>query len=131
MDSPVPADNPGQDLLYAWALAESTDVGTLPGDDEQAADRVLSEHLQPDRLGRLVKMLVDRLEASPVRLQAVADSARSRHRELTAGGESPELTHPYLIAVALAGRGLAVIGDGGTSPSNDMVRDNDRGTVVT
>jgi hypothetical protein len=119
MDSPVPADNPGQDLLYAWALAESTDVGTLPGDDEQAADRVLSEHLQPDRLGRLVKMLVDRLEASTVRLQAVADSARSRHRELTAEGESPELTHPYLIAVALAGRGLAVIGDGGTSPSKD------------
>ena len=116
MDSPVPAGDPGQDLLYAWILADNADVGTLPGDDEQAADRALSEHLQPDRLGRLVKMLVDKLEASPVRLQAVADSARSRYRELAAGGGSPELTHPYLVAVTLAGRGLAAIGEGETSP---------------
>jgi hypothetical protein len=76
MDSPVPVDDPCRDLLYAWILADSVDLGALPENDEQAADRALSEHPQPDRLGRLVRMLVDKLEASPVRLQAVADSAR-------------------------------------------------------
>jgi hypothetical protein len=116
MDSPVPVGDANQDLLYAWILADSADVGPLPGEDEQAVDRALSEHPQPDRLGRLVKMLVDKMEASSVRLQAVADSARSRHRELVAGGGSLELTYPYLVAEALARRGLAAIGEGGTSP---------------
>jgi hypothetical protein len=116
MESSVPVGDPGKDLRYAWIVADSADVGTLPEDDEQAADRALSEHPQPDRLGRLVKMLIDKLEASPARLRAVEDSARSRHRELVAGGGSPEMTHPYLVAVALARRGLAAIGEGQVSP---------------
>jgi hypothetical protein len=112
MESPVPAGQSDPDLFFAWMLAVNTGVRTFPGDDEQAAQQALSEHPRPGRVRGLVQMLVEKVEASPARLQAVADAARSRHGELAAQGESPQRSHPYLVAAALASRGLAVIQEG-------------------
>jgi hypothetical protein len=54
-------------------------------------------------------MLVEKAEADPARLQAAAAAARSRHNELASQGEPPQRLRPYLVAAALAVRGLAVI----------------------
>jgi len=54
-------------------------------------------------------MLIEKVEADPARLQAVAAAARSRPGELARQGEPPQRLRPYLVAAALAGRGLAMI----------------------
>jgi hypothetical protein len=54
-------------------------------------------------------MLIEEVEADPVRLQAVAVAARARHDELARQGEPPQRSHSYLVAAALADLGLAMI----------------------
>ena len=61
------------------------------------------------RIRGLVQMLIEELAADPARLRAVAAAARARHGELARQGEPPRRLHPYLVAAALAGRGLAMI----------------------
>ena len=53
-------------------------------------------------------MLIEEVDADPARLRAVASVARSRHGELARQGEPTQRLHPYLVAAALAGRGLTM-----------------------
>ena len=96
----------------------SINVRALAADDEQSAQEALSEHPQPDRVRELVRMLVEKVEADPARLRAAAAAARSRCGDLASQGEPPQRLRPYLVAAALAVRGLAVIEEaaGGTTP---------------
>jgi hypothetical protein len=114
MESPAPSGHPDPDLVFAWTLAMNAGVPAFPGDDEQAAHEALSGHPRPGRVRQAVQLLAEHVEASPGRLQAVAAAARSRHDELAAQGAPPRRSRPYLVAAALAGRGLAVIREGGT-----------------
>lgn len=109
MESSAPAGQAGPDLFFAWELAMNIDVRAFSADDEQAAQEALGEHPRPGQIRGLVQMLIEEVEADPARLRAVASAARSRHGELARQGEPPQRLHPYLVAAALAGRGLAMI----------------------
>ena len=109
MESSAPAGQAGPDLFFAWKLAMNIDVRAFPADYEQAAQEALSDHPRPAQIRGLVQMLIEEVEADPARLRAVASAARSRHGELARQGEPPQRLHPYLVAAALAGRGLAMI----------------------
>jgi hypothetical protein len=101
-------------MFLAWKLAMNIDVGAFPAGDEQAAREALREYPQPDRTRRLAQMLIEELGADPAGLQAAASAARSRHRELAGQGAPPQRLRPYLVAAALAERGLAMIGEAPT-----------------
>ena len=109
MESSAPAGQAGPDLFFAWKLAMNIDVRAFPADYEQAAQEALSDHPRPAQIRGLVQMLIEEVEADPARLQAVASAARSRHGEPARQREPPQRLHPYLVAAALAGRGLAMI----------------------
>lgn len=110
MESSAPAGLAGQDLVFARRLARNIDVRVFPADDEQAAQEALGEHPRPGQVLALVRMLIEEVEADPARLRAVASAARWCHGELAGQGEPSQRSHPYLVAAALAGRGLAMIG---------------------
>lgn len=118
MESSAPAGQPDPDLFFAWMAAMSINVRALAADDEQSAQEALSEHPQPGRVRELVRLLVEKVEADPARLRAAAAAARSRCGELASQGEPPQRLRPYLVAGALAVRGLAVIEEaaGGNTP---------------
>ena len=109
MESSAPAGQAEPDLFFAWMGARSIDVRALAAGDEQSAQEALSEHPQPGRVRELVRMLVEKVGADPARLQAAAAAARLRCGELASQGEPPQRLRPYLVAAALAVRGLAVI----------------------
>ncbi len=109
MKSSAPAGQAGPDLSYAWKLATNIDVRAFPAGDEQAAQEALDQHPRPGQIGALVQMLIEEAEADPAHLRAMAAAARSRHGELARQGEPPQRLHPYLVAAALADRGLATI----------------------
>ena len=114
MDSSTPAGQTGPDLFFAWKLAMNIDVRAAAADDEQAAQEALDEHPRPGHVRGLVQLLIEEVKADPARLQAVTAAARARHDELDRQGEPPQRLHPYLIAAALAGRGLVMIRDEAT-----------------
>jgi hypothetical protein len=58
-------------------------------------------------------LLVRHVDADPARLVAAATAARVRHAELDSEDEPPENPCYYLVAAALAERGLAMIRDAG------------------
>jgi hypothetical protein len=120
MESSAPAGQAHPDLLFAWMAATSIDVRALAADDEQSAQEALSEHPQPGRVRELVRMLVEKVEADPARLQAAAAAARSRCGELASQGEPPQRLRPYLVAAALAVRGLAVIEEAAAGNTPDV-----------
>jgi len=105
----APAGQAGPDLSFAWQLAINIDVRAFEAGDERAAQEALSEYPRPARARMLVQMLIDRVEADPARLDAVVVAARCRHSELARQGEPPQRLRPYLVAAALASRGLATI----------------------
>jgi hypothetical protein len=107
--SSAPAGEVGPDLTFAWKLARNIDVRAFPAGDEQVAREALDEHPRPGQVQGLVQMLIEEVEADPARLQAVAIAARARHGELDRQGEPPQRSHSYLVAAALADRGLAMI----------------------
>jgi hypothetical protein len=109
MESCASAGQARPDLFFAWMLAMNIDVRAFPADDEQAAQEALGEHPRPGQVEELVRQLIENSQADPARLQAVAAAARSRHGELARQGGSPQRLHPYLVAAALAARGLATI----------------------
>lgn len=109
MESSAPAGRTDRDLSLAWKLAMNIHVRTFPADDEQAAQRAIGDHPRPGQVRYLVQWLVEGVEADPARLQAVAAAARARHSELDRQGEPPGHLHCYLVAAALADRGLATI----------------------
>jgi len=121
MKSSAPAGQADPDLFFAWMVAISIDVRALAADDEQSAQEALSEHPQPGRVRELVRMLVEKVEADPARLRAAAAAARSRCGDLASQGEPPQRLRPYLVAAALAVRGLAMIGEAaaGNTPDGD------------
>jgi hypothetical protein len=109
VESSAAAGQASRDWLAAWKLAVNIDVRAFPAGDEQAARAALSEHPRPGQIRRLALLLIDEVEADPARLRAAASAARSRHDELAGQGAPPQRLHPYLVAAALAGRGLAMI----------------------
>ena len=119
MQSSAPAGQADPDLFFAWMVAMSIDVRALAAGDEQAAQEALNEHPQPGRVRELVRMLVEKVEADPARLRDAAAAARSRYGELALQGEPPQRLRPYLVAEALAVRGLAVIGEAAAGNTPD------------
>jgi hypothetical protein len=109
VESSAPAGEVGPDLTFAWKLARNIDVRAFPAGDEQVAREALDEHPRPGQVQGLVQRLVEEVEADPARLQAVAVAARARHGELDRQGEPPQRSQSYLVAAALADRGLAMI----------------------
>lgn len=109
MKSSAPASQAGPDLFYAWKLATNIDVRAFPAGDELAAQEALGQHPHRGQIRALVQMLIEEAEADPALLRAMAAAARSRHGELARQGEPPQRLHPYLVAAALADRGLAMI----------------------
>jgi hypothetical protein len=83
----------------------------FPADDEDAAQEALDAHPRPGQVLGLVQMLIENVEADPARLRGVAAAARARYGELARQGEPPPRLHSYLVAAALASRGLAMIQD--------------------
>ena len=63
--------------------------------------------------GGHVLLLVEHVEADPARLAAAAAAARAQHAGLDREGEPPPRLRPYLVAAALAERGLAMVRDAG------------------
>jgi hypothetical protein len=79
----------------------------FPARDERAARQALNEHPRPGYVRGHVLLLVEHVQADPARLVAAATAARARHGELDREGEPPQRLRRYLVAAALAERGLA------------------------
>jgi GNAT superfamily N-acetyltransferase len=101
------------DLLFAWSSAMNIDLRDFPARDEQAARQALDEHPRPGYVRAHVLLLVQHVQADPARLVAAATAARGRHAELDGEGEPPQRLRRYLVAAALAERGLAMIREAG------------------
>ena len=114
--SAPPGQTSGQadsDLLCAWSSAMNITLPDFSPGDEQAARQALDDHPRPDYIRGHVLVLVEHVEADPARLAAVAAAARARHAGLDREGEPPPRLRPYLVAAALAERGLAMVRDAG------------------
>lgn len=121
----APAGQAGPDLSFAWKLAMNIDIRAFPAGDEQAAQEALAQYPKPARVQRFAQILIDHVGADPARLGALAAAAQSCHSELARQGQPQRRLHPYLVAAALAGRGLAMIRETAAGDDQGQAREAD------